>query len=60
MSKCWGNIDSLKKTHPPIFASVIAAKNINTDWVTLLYQKWEGGGIAGTFNVVRGGNGESK
>lgn len=42
MSKCWGNIDSLKK-HPPIFASVIAAKNINTDWVTLLYQKWEGG-----------------
>lgn len=42
MSKCWGNIDSLKK-HPPIFASVIAAKNINTDWVTLLYQKWKGG-----------------
>ena len=44
MSRCWGNIDCLKKT-PPIFASVIAEKDINTDWVTLLYQKWEGGGL---------------
>lgn len=45
MSRCWGNIDSLKK-NPPFFASVIAAENINTDWVTLLHQV--GGGTSWT------------
>lgn len=57
MSKCWGNIDGLKK-HPPIFASVIAAKNINTDRVTLLYIKSGREGFRNIY-LVRD-NGESK